>query len=128
MPTKDEIDIPQGLYQVEEEDNQERERWADDNPCPRENPYVGIQKLSEAVKDIGVAATVAVRAIQKLMSVASKYAYKQYPNRRVVYLALYGKRARTRKKNRNRILRDFKRELNRTKVGGNSDEKNVHGS
>ena len=39
----------------------------------------------------------------------SKALYETHPNKRVVNLALYGKKQRTRKKNMNRIKKDFRR-------------------
>lgn len=78
----------------------------------KENPLVG---LNDALKKISVTVEFAVKAIRQMATVMCEYVYEQYPNRRVVHLALHSKRARTRKKNRNRILRDLKREMKRKK-------------
>ena len=91
------------IYQVEEPEVEESPIvW------PKENPLL---KLNQAMENISATVNVAIRAIKVLTEAITKYMYEQYPNRRVVHLALHGKRARTRKKNMNRIIRDFKNEI-----------------
>lgn len=71
----------------------------------KENPY-GYYKAARAN---GKSTSILVDNIMKLIAAMWEFMFDHYPNRRVVHLAIYGKRARTRKKNRNRILRYFQR-------------------
>ena len=79
---------------------------------PKENPYVGCYKAARAN---GKSTSTLLDNIMKLVVAMWEFMFDHYPNRRVVHLAIHGKRARTRKKNRNRILRYFQNEEWRTK-------------
>lgn len=96
----------------------------DESPAvwPKENPHLGLAALSDAMKTLSVTVDVAIKAIQQLTKVTVEYVYGQYRNRRVVHLALRSKRPRTRKKNRNRIIRDMKKKMKGTLCDG----KNIH--
>ena len=114
MPTKDNIDIPQVLYQVKEEDDREVSEWADDKLWHKENPYISTS-LNSALSKLSITVDIAIKAFRQMAKALGDYVYDRYPNRRVVHLALHGKRARTRKKNRHRIWRDLKLEMKRKK-------------
>lgn len=98
------------LYELEEVETDEPVLW------PKENTHP-LTSLNKAMENLSVVVNVAIKAIKQMVTAVSDYVYKRYPNRRVVHLALHGKRARTRKKNRNRIMRDLKKEMKRTKKG-----------
>lgn len=125
MPPKNSIDISSGevlfkpLVPVEE-CNPEDEKWADDKPWPIENPH-SLTVLNEAFGALHMTVERMINIVRQMVTALSDYVYKRYPNRRVVHLAINGKRARTRKKNRNRIIRDLKLEMKRKK-GTKSDE------
>ena len=93
-----------GLYEFEKPEVEETPtEW------PKKNPYAGYYVAARAN---GKSLSTLIDNIAKLVAAMWQFMFDHYPNRRVVHLAIHGKRARTRKKNRNRILRYFeKREV-----------------
>lgn len=67
-----------------------------------------ITPVVEAIKGIIPVVKEMANAIGKLY----ESIMQEYPNKRVVHLALHGKKERTRKKNRNRICKWLNREAN----------------
>ena len=70
-----------------------------------EKKIENIERIIVAVKDI-------VNWLFPIVKHAIEYAadaLAQYPNKRVVHLALHGKKSRTRKKNLHRIYKDLRR-------------------
>ena len=87
------------LYEKSEvEESPVRIEW------PKENPYLMFARGN------GKSLSILADNIMKLVVAMWEFMFDHYPNRRVVHLAIHGKRARTRKKNRNRILRYFQNE------------------
>lgn len=125
--------LPQ-LYKIEGVDLAEPEQW------PKENPYIkpdqeaalqegleklvqGLQKMAELLapalavimEAFGKIAQQASAAL-KLIAETSETIIEQYPNKRVLHLAKHGKKARTRKKNINRIKKYFEQESKKRAV------------
>lgn len=70
------------------------------------------EKTNENYERIIVAVNDIVNLLFPIVKHAIEYAadaLRQYPNKRVVHLALHGKKSRTRKKNLHRIYKDLRR-------------------
>ena len=68
--------------------------------------------LGNAICAFGRAAAVAMQSVSTLSEnileiLSEDIKIKSYPNKKIVHLALYSKKARVRNKNRNRILKDL---------------------
>ena len=81
-------------------------------PAPSQTFDQSLEKAVEAFAELGrVMATYAKQVTDKLFPIVKAYAdlvaaaLKTFPNRRVVHLALYAKKPRTRKKNMRRIIK-----------------------
>lgn len=75
--------------------------------------------LAEAFKPVVKAFESLIPAIMEIAKVAVKLGERimhEYPNKRVVHLALYGRKARTRKKNIHRIYKWLNREAKNGEV------------
>lgn len=88
------------------------EEWLDENPEYKAK-YEAMtdeekQQLVESAERIECAVN-ATRLLVKRAVEAIKNFLDDYPNKRVMRLALYGKNKRVRKKNMNRIKKDLKR-------------------
>lgn len=125
--------LPQ-LYKIEGVDLAEPEQW------PKENPYItpdqeaalqvacekltqGLQKMTAMLAPaLAAIAAAAVKVAQqlapalKLIAETRETIIEQYPNKRVLHLAKHGKKARTRKKNINRIKKYFEQESKKRAV------------
>lgn len=72
---------------------------------PKENPFL---KINDGMKSVAVAAELAADAITEMAREIVDFIVRTLedcPNRRVVHLALHGKKKRTRKKNLRRACR-----------------------
>lgn len=67
------------------------------------------RQLTEAVKTIEDIWFSLISTIREVAEQAIKLCISLYPNKRVVHLAVRSKKARVRKKNMNRILKDIQR-------------------
>ena len=65
-----------------------------------------FDRLGEAFKSLGQCIRIAAYNINEFYM---KILINSYPDKKIVHLALHSKKARVRKKNRNRILRNLKR-------------------
>ena len=70
------------------------------------------EKLEDFCKAIIEMVNKIIEVMQPLFDLFKKFIIliSNYPNKRVVYLALYAKKERIRKKNRNRIINDILKE------------------
>lgn len=81
------------------------ERLTDDQ---KEKAEIGCYMIGRALNDLIPFIANTIKAVQEL----SKTIIETYPNKRVVHLALYGRKARTRKKNIHRIYKWLNKEAN----------------
>ena len=92
------------------------ERFFDENPEYKAE-YDSLtdeekQKLTEALKNAEKFVYDFIAFMREFIKQAVniyKNVISQYPNKRVVHLALYSKKERTRKKNMHRIIKDFQK-------------------
>ena len=70
------------------------------------------QQLDDFCKAILEVVKKIIEAMRPLIDLFKKFVtyISNYPNKRTVYLALYAKKGRVRKKNRNRIINDWMKE------------------
>jgi len=77
------------------------------------NPTSEMQKrLEDFCKAVSEMVKKMIEAIRPLIDLFKKFVIyiSNYPNKRMVYLALYAKKERVRQKNRNRIINDLLKE------------------
>lgn len=77
------------------------------------NPTDEMQKrLDDFCKAVSEVVKKMIEAMQPLIDLFKKFVIyiSNYPNKRMVYLALYAKKERVRQKNRNRIINDWMKE------------------
>jgi len=67
------------------------------------------KRLDDFCKAVSKATKTFIKVIRQLIDWVQKLVIRisNYPNRKVVYLALYAKKKRVRQKNRNRIINDM---------------------
>ncbi len=88
------------------------EEWIDENPEVKEK-YEALadedrQKLCEATERIERTVNATFLLVKRAFEATNKF-LDDYPNKRVMRLALHGKNKRVRKKNMNRLKKDLKR-------------------
>jgi hypothetical protein len=77
------------------------------------NPTGEMQKrLDDFCKAMSEVVKKMIEAMRPLINLFKKFviSISNYPNKRMVYLALYAKKERVRQKNRNRIINDWMKE------------------
>ena len=73
------------------------------------------EQYSEVMKRFANIAIQAASALKKTFKTTVDYAYSLYPNKRVKHLAKHSKKARVRKKNRKRIIKELTQQSERAK-------------
>lgn len=70
------------------------------------------KQVDDFCKAVSKATKTFIKVIRQLIDWVQKLVIRisNYPNRKVVYLALYAKKKRVRQKNRNRIFNDISKE------------------
>lgn len=77
------------------------------------NPTDEMQKrVDDFCKAVSEVVKKMIEAMQPLIDLCKKFVIyvSNYPNKRMVYLALYAKKERVRQKNQNRIINDWMKE------------------
>jgi translation initiation factor 2 alpha subunit (eIF-2alpha) len=92
------------------------EKYLNENPEYKEKygrlTTEEVRQLAECIRiasEIVETIIPIVREIVKTATAVIKEVISLYPNKRVVYLAVYGKNERTRKKNLHRIIKDMQK-------------------
>lgn len=88
------------------------EDWIDENPKFKEK-YDAMtdeerKQLSEAAEKVESIINATLQIVKRAVEALNEF-LDEYPNKRVMRLALHSKKKRTRKKNMNRIKKDMER-------------------